>query len=212
MALDAQDPKMSKGLGIYVPARQAPKPGFNPDQQRVWLLARTVRPLTLAEIRNQIDSVDRNVELVRLKSMERVVSEATGQPRLRTMLLGGLAVLALVLSAIGVYGLIAQNTAQRTNEIGIRMALGAGSGDVLRMQDLAGNLDRCSGYRGWDRGGARGFYCVLSAFLYGVPATDLTTYGIVTTLSSRPQQCPPCLLPRLPRQPRADPLVALRYE
>jgi predicted permease len=196
-------------LEIYVPARQSPKAGFNPDQQRVWLSVKTARPLTLAEVRSQIDSVDPTVEVAGLRTMERVVSEATGQPRLRTMLLGGFAVLALLLSAIGVYGLIAQSTAQRTNEIGIRMALGAGSGDVLRMVVRQGISIAAVGIA-VGIAGALALGRILSAFLYGVPATDLATYGIVTAIVLAVAALAAYIPAR--RASRVDPLVALRYE
>jgi putative ABC transport system permease protein len=168
-----------------------------------------VRPLTLAEVRSQIDSVDRTVPVGGLKSMERVVSEATGQPRLRTMLLGGFAVLALLLSAIGVYGLIAQNTEQRTNEIGIRMALGAGSGDVLRMVIRQGISIAAVGIA-VGIGGALALGRLLSAFLYGVSATDLASYGIVTAIVLAVAALAAYVPAR--RASRVDPLVALRYE
>jgi len=196
-------------LSIYVPARQASKPGFNPDEQRVWLLAKTMRPLTLTEVRKQIDSADPTVPVGKLRNMEQVVSEATGQPRLRTMLLGGFALLALVLSAIGVYGLIAQNTAQRTNEIGIRMALGAGSGDVLRMVIRQGLSIAAVGIA-VGIAGALALGRILSAFLYGVSATDLASYGIVTAIVLAVAALAAYIPAR--RASRVDPLVALRYE
>jgi len=196
-------------LEIYVPARQAPKAGFNPVSQNVWLLTRTERPLTLTEVRGQVDAVDRTVPVGEMKTMERVVSDATGQPRLRTMLLGAFAVLALLLSAIGVYGLIAQNTAQRTSEIGIRMALGAGSGDVLRMVIRQGISIAAVGV-GVGVAGALALGRVLSAYLYGVSATDLAAYGIEGAIVLAVAALAAYIPAR--RASRVDPLVALRYE
>jgi len=125
------------------------------------------------------------------------------------MLLGAFAVLALLLSAIGVYGLIAQNTAQRTSEIGIRMALGAGSGDVLRMVIRQGISIAAVGV-GVGVAGALALGRVLSAYLYGVSATDLAAYGIEGAIVLAVAALAAYIPAR--RASRVDPLVALRYE
>jgi putative ABC transport system permease protein len=202
--IEAKEP-----LTIYVPARQAEQAGFNQVSQGIWLYVRTLRPLTLAEIRREVDAVDNTVPVGDLRTMDRVVADTTGQPRLRTMLLGGFAVLALVLSAIGVYGLIAQNTAQRINEIGIRMALGADSSDVLRMVIRQGITVAAVGVA-VGIAGALALGRVTSAFLYGVSATDLTAYGIVAAIVLSAAGLAAYVPAR--RASRVDPLVALRYE
>jgi putative ABC transport system permease protein len=141
--------------------------------------------------------------------MQGVVSDATGQPRQRTTLLAGFALLALVLSAIGIYGLIAQNTAQRTSEIGIRMALGAAPGDVLRMVIRQG-LSIASVGIALGIAGALALGRALSAYLYGVSSTDLATYAIVAALVLAVAGIAAFLPAR--RASRVDPLIALRYE
>ncbi|HLK62965.1 MAG TPA: ABC transporter permease [Bryobacteraceae bacterium] len=196
-------------LAIYVPARQAPQAGFNPVSQSVWLMVKSARPLTLEELRQVVDSADQGVPVKEIRSMDCLVSEATGQPRMRTILLGGFAVLALMLSAIGVYGLIAQNTAQRTSEIGIRMALGAEAGDVLRMVIRQGMSVAAIGI-GVGIGAALAFGRVLSSFLYGVSPTDFAAYGIVAAIVLSAAALAAYLPAR--RASRVDPLVALRYE
>ena len=196
-------------LEIYLPARQAPDAGFNPVSQGMWLLARTSRPLTLAEVRKSVSAVDSDVPVGEIRPMTRVVSEATGQPRLRTVMLGGFALLALVLSAIGVYGVIAQRTAQRTHEIGIRMALGAESGDVLRMVVRQGIMIAAVGIV-LGIAGALAIGRVLSGLLYGVSTSDVAMYALVTGVVLVVAGIAAYVPAR--RASRVDPLVALRYE
>ena len=112
--------------------------------------------------------VDSAVPAGELHTMQALVQDATAQPRQRIMLLGGFALLALLLSVIGVYGLIAQNTAQRTSEIGIRMALGAAAGDVLRMVIGQGLAIAAAGIV-VGVAGALALGRVLSAYLLGCP-------------------------------------------
>ncbi|HTX37690.1 MAG TPA: ABC transporter permease [Bryobacteraceae bacterium] len=189
-------------LAIYVPAQQD-------ATQNTWIFWKSAHPLTLREVRTQIDSIDKSVFVGDFRTMQRVVAEATGQPRQRTTLLAGFALLALILSAIGIYGLIAQNTAQRTSEIGIRMALGANPGDVLRMVIRQG-ISIASVGIALGIAGALSLGRVLSAYLYGVSPTDPATYAIVTALVLAVAALAAFLPAR--RASRVDPLVALRYE
>ena len=195
-------------LGIYLPARQASKGGFNRVGRSVWLFTKSARPLTLPEVRREVDAVDRTVPAGDMRTMERVVAEATGQPRQRTELLGCFAVLALLLSAVGIYGLIAQSTAQRTNEIGIRMALGAQAGDVLRMVIRQGISITAVGVA-VGIAGSLALGRVLSAWLYGV-SSDWAAYAIVAALVLLVAAVAAYIPAR--RASRVDPLTALRYE
>jgi putative ABC transport system permease protein len=196
-------------LDIYVPATQANTAGFNPSSQTVWVLARAARPLTLAEVRREVDSVDRGVPVGSIRTMEQVIAEATKQPRVRTTLLSGFALLALALSAIGIYGLIAQNTTQRTSEIGIRMALGAQRGDVQVMVLRQGVLVAAGGIA-VGVAGALLLARAMSAFLYGASGVDLTSYavaaGLVVAVATMAAWIP------AQRASRVDPVIALRYE
>jgi putative ABC transport system permease protein len=196
-------------LEIYVPASQAPTAGFSPDSQRVWVLAQTGRTLSRAEVRQQVDSLDRDVPVGEIRTMEQVVAEAIRQPRVRATLLAGFAFLALALSAIGIYGLIAQNTAQRTSEIGIRMALGAQSGDVLAMVIRQGVLVAAGGIVAGVAGGlllAR----AMSSFLYGASGADFTSYSLTAVLVVAVAALAAWVPAR--RASHVDPMVALRHE
>ncbi len=196
-------------LAIYLPAQQDATGAFNRVNQNIWLFWKSAHPLTLREVRTQVDSIDRGVSVGDFRTMQRVVAESTGQPRQRTMLLAGFALLALILSAIGIYGLIAQNTAQRTSEIGIRMALGANPGDVLRMVIRQGISIASLGIA-LGIAGALALGRFLSAYLYGVSPADPATYAIVTALVLAVAGLAAFLPAR--RASRVDPLIALRYE
>jgi predicted permease len=196
-------------LDIYVPTTQAPTAGFNPVSQTISVLARSDRTLTRAEVRQQIDAIDREVPVGQIRTMEQVIAEATRQPRVRTILLAGFAFLALALSAIGIYGLIAQNTAQRTSEIGIRMALGAQPGDVLAMVIQQGVLVAAGGIV-TGVAGALLLARVMSAFLYGASAADITSYSVTALLVVGVTALAAWLPAR--RASRVDPVIALRYE
>jgi predicted permease len=196
-------------LDIYVPMSQANTAGFNPSSQTVWVLARTARALSRAEVRRQVDSVDRGVPVGSIRTMDQVIAEATRQPRVRTTLLGGFALLALTLAAIGIYGLIAQNTTQRTSEIGIRMALGAQPGDVQAMVLRQGVLVAAGGIAA-GVAGALLLARAMSAFLYGASGVDLTSYAMTAAMVVAVAAVAAWIPAR--RASRVDPVIALRYE
>ncbi len=131
------------------------------------------------------------------------------RPRFLTLLLTLFSTLSLVLAALGIYGVISYLVAQRTNEIGIRMALGAQTGDVVRLVSATGLRLALAG----TLVGAVGAFALtrfLSGLLFGVSSADPLTFvamaaalGVVTLLA--------CYIPAR-RASKVDPLVALRYE
>jgi len=164
---------------IYTPFEQTPF---------LWsyvLLRTSVPPETLtASVRSTVHAVAPGLVAARIRPMERVVSSRVAQPRFQALLLSGFALLALLLSSIGIAGVISQEVAHRTSEIGIRVALGARSSDVLRM--IAGQ-----GFRLVLLGLAAGILAALGAtrvlarLLFEVGTTDpLTFLGIGTVLAA----------------------------
>jgi putative ABC transport system permease protein len=140
---------------------------------------------------------------------EAVVADSVAARRFAIWLLGVFAVGALVLAAVGIYGVVSYGVAQRTQEFGIRMALGAQPGDVLRQAMYRGAPMILLGVAA-GLAGALAATRLLGSFLYGVSATDLLTFGVapaaLTVVAAGA-----CYLPAR-RAAQVDPLVALKYE
>jgi putative ABC transport system permease protein len=167
-------------------------------------------PMSLVSaVRNEIRSIDRALPISSIGSMEDVLSTARSRPRFLTLLLTLFSSLSLLLAALGIYGVISYAVAQRTNEIGIRMALGAQGGDVVRLIGSAGLKLAIAG----TVLGAVGAFALtrfLSGLLFGVSSVDIGTFAamaavlVAVTLAA-------CYVPAR-RASRVDPLIALRYE
>ncbi|HSH37645.1 MAG TPA: ABC transporter permease [Chthoniobacterales bacterium] len=162
-----------------------------------------------AAVRHAVDQSDKDLFVPPLRAMETLVSNQLAQPAFNMMLLGVFAGLALTLAAIGIYGVIAYSVAQRTREIGIRMALGAQRTDMLGMilrQSLTlvvigliiGLVASFAGTR------------LLKSLLYGVGAADIATYALVVFVLGGAALLASYIPAR--RAMRVDPMVALRYE
>lgn len=167
-------------------------------------------PLSLAPaVRNEIKKLDPDLPITRVATMEQRLSDAVAQPRFRTTLIALFAVVALLLACVGIYGVISYSVTQRTHEIGIRMALGARTGDVLRMVIRQAIVLAVVGVT---IGLAASFAItrLMSNLLFGVTATDplifVATALVLTTTALLASYLP------ARRATRVDPLVALRYE
>lgn len=181
-----------------------------PSSDTVLVLRTAGDPVQLAgPLREAVRGIDRDLPLERIQPMEQVVSEALAQSRFKTLLLGLFAALALGLAAVGVYGVVSYSVAQRTHEMGIRLALGARPDQVRRMVLL-------QGMRVVLISSAVGIAAALFAtrFLreqvYGVSATDPVTFAVVP-LVLLAVALVANWVPAL-RATRVDPLEALRYE
>jgi putative ABC transport system permease protein len=121
------------GTELYFAFPQQPR-------QLSWVVVRAQGdPMSLVPaLRNEIRALDRALPISNIRSMEEVMSVARSRPRFLTLLLTMFSSLSLILAALGIYGVISYSVAQRTNEIGLRMALGAQSSDVLRMISATG--------------------------------------------------------------------------
>jgi predicted permease len=174
-------------------------------------LVKTVgRPQELVlAVEKEIRALDGQLALARVRSMEQVLADATARHNFNMQLLGIFASVAMVLAAVGIYGLMAYAVQQRTQEIGIRMALGAGRGDLLRLMLGQGALLAGIGVL-IGVAGAFGLTRLMTRLLYGVQPTDVATFVTVAVLLSAVALGSTYLPAR--RATKVDPLVALRYE
>jgi ABC-type antimicrobial peptide transport system permease subunit len=160
-------------------------------------------------VESAVREADRSVPVVRLREMNAVFDESIRRPRLLAQLLGAFAGLALLLAAIGTYGVLSYSVLERRREIGIRMALGAKQGRVLAQIMKQGLLLAGIGVAG-GLAGAFALSRVLSSLLFGVQPTDpATMVAVVGTIAVVATVA--CALPAW-RASRVDPIVVLRDE
>ena len=176
-----------------------------------YLVVRTKSdPMSLAgAIRNEIRGLDRALPISQLRAMDEVMASARSRPRFLTMLLTLFSSVSLLLAALGIYGVISYSVAQRTNEIGIRMALGAQSFDVVRLVGVTGLRLALAG----TLIGALGAFALtrtLSGLLFGVSSVDAATFAAMAAMLFAVTLLA-CYIPAR-RASKVDPLIALRYE
>jgi len=175
------------------------------------LVVRTaVDPLSLAtSVRNAIWAVDKDQTVANVDSMEHIVAGAVARQRFSMLLLAIFAAVALVLAAVGIYGVMSYSVAQQTREIGIRMALGAQRSDVLKMTVKQGL--RLVGL-GLIIGLAAAFTLtrVMASLLFGISATDPITFITISVVLLAVAMLA-SYIPSV-RAMRVDPMVALRYQ
>ncbi len=187
---------------VYIPFPQLPWPNMN-------LLVRTAVPpeTMISQIRAQISSVDPDQPVTSILTVEDLMNNSRTQPRFIMFLLGAFSITALALAVIGIYGVLAYSVAQRQHELGIRLALGAGSGDILRLVVKQGLILASSGV-------AVGLVAALlmtklmSTLLYKVGTHDVITFvfaplvflGIALITSYVPAR----------RATKVDPIEAMR--
>lgn len=177
----------------------------------VYVLVRTTSSPTnlVAMIRNAISSADPNLQVAAVQTMEQVVSQSVAQPRFNMLLISAFAVLALVLAAVGIYGVISYGVTQRIHELGIRMALGARPRDVLKLVVGQGMTLTLIGIV-IGLAAAFGLTHLMKNLLFGVSATDPLTFASIALLLVGAAFIA-CYVPAR-RATRVDPMVALRYE
>jgi predicted permease len=167
-------------------------------------------PLRMATaIQSEVWAIDKNLPLSQVRSMDQVVSEAIGPQRFNMFLLGLFASIAVILAVVGIYGVLSYSVAQRTHEIGIRMALGARQKDVLGLVVRQGMLLSFIGV-GIGLVGAFGLMRLMESLLFEVSATDPQTFAVIAALLSIVSLLA-CYIPAR-RAANVDPMVALRNE
>ncbi|HKS39966.1 MAG TPA: ABC transporter permease [Blastocatellia bacterium] len=167
-------------------------------------------PLTLASaIRQEVWALDKNLPVKDIRTMDQMMEGLVATRRLNMLLLAGLAAVALLLASVGIYSLISYSVAQRTHEIGIRMALGAQARDVLRLVIWQGMSLALAGV---GIGLIASFFLtrLVSSMLYSVSATDPATFALISSLLIGIALMA-CAVPAH-RATKIDPMVALRYE
>ncbi|HEV7904516.1 MAG TPA: ABC transporter permease, partial [Pyrinomonadaceae bacterium] len=196
---------------IYTPYKQVPEAFFAASTRGMWLAVKTkADPTSLtAAIRNEVQQIDKDQPISNVDTMENIVAGTVAPQKFATWLLGIFAATAMLLAAIGIYGVMAYSVTQRTHEIGIRMALGAGQKDVLRMVIGQGMKLALIGVA-LGLAGSFAATHLMSSLLYGVSATDPLTYGGVALLLAAVALFA-CLIPAR-RATKVDPMIALRYE
>ena len=189
---------------LYVPYEQLPYAAMT------LVVRSSANPEQLIDaIRGQVAKIDPTLPLSGIRSMESVVSGSVSQPRLITQITGVFAGLALLLAAIGIYGVMAYTVTARKQEMGIRVALGARPSDILR-------LVVCQGMRMTLMGVALGVVVslaltrLLASLLFGVQATDPLVFAAATLVLAGAAFVA-CYMPAR-RATRVDPIVVLRYE
>lgn len=207
--LDRKAPPM-----VYIPIEQAP--------DKMLLTVRNFLPLTFivrvkgtnplslsSAVKHELASIDSTLPVDQISSMEEVVSQSVEPQRFNMLLIGIFASLGLLLAAVGIYGVISYSIAQRTHEIGIRMALGAKSSDVMKMVIRQGVWLAVIGVA-IGLVASFGLTRLMQSLLFGVSPTDPFTFVLVSLVLVFVALAA-CLIPAR-KAAKTDPMVALRYE
>ena len=195
---------LDPGLQVYLPINQV-------TSTSVAVVVRTrVAPASFGgALEAALHSVDPNLPVYDIRTMEDVIGRGVGQQRLTMVLLLGFAALALVMAAVGVFGVTAYSVSQRTHELGVRMALGADRVTVLRLV-LRQELSACALGIVAGVAGAVALSTLLQSLLYGVPPRDPATLAIASALMVAVTLAAGYLPAR--RATRIDPVKAMRVE
>ncbi len=198
------------GTEIYFNFEQVPRlVGFAPRQMNMVL--QTSRPLSTLSpaIRSAVSAIDPGLPIVQLRTMEDVIGASLTRQRFLSLLLGIFATVALLLAAIGTYGVLSYMVSERHREIGIRMALGAGNSQVIGLVLKQGITIALIGIV-VGVGGALALSRITQSLLYGVDPADPMTFGTVVGVIAVVATAA-CLIP-MRRATRVDPLTAIRAD
>jgi putative ABC transport system permease protein len=203
---DVRDVALSRepGPAMYVPFAQAPLYGGE-----VVVRSSLSDSSVVAGIRQAVHSIDKDLPVTDVESFPDMLGASVAQERFRTLLLSSFSGMALILAAVGIFGVISYSASQRTREIGIRMALGAQQRSVLRL--ILGQGTKLA-LLGLGVGTLAALLLTrwMASLLYGVSATDPLTFG-ATAIVLFGVAVTACYIPAR-RAMRVDPMVALRHE
>src|SRR6185436_10298896 len=160
-------------------------------------------------LRAAVLAIDKNMAIYNIKTMEKVVSDSIAQPRFNMVLLAIFAGLALILASVGIYGVMSYSVTQRTQELGVRMALGAQRRDIFSLVLKQGIILALIGVA-IGLAGAIGLSKALASVLYGISATDPVTFILVAVIMVAVALVA-CFFPAR-KATKVDPLTAMRYE
>jgi putative ABC transport system permease protein len=213
VAADVRHLGLDQGIEptAYYPYTQIPKSVMRIVEASMTVVVGTSGNIAgLSEsIAQAVAAVDSTVPVYQVQTVEQMVADSGSLRRFDMWLIGAFAALALVLAAVGVYGVMAYTVSQRTREIGITIALGAQRSDVLRMVVLQGARIAIAGV-GVGIAGALALTRIMRSLLYEVSPTDVATFAVVALLVLA-LILAACLVPSL-RAARVDPITALRCE
>jgi len=196
----------TSGVQVYLPFYQ------DPTAYNMSLVVRTSQPNPLplsGTLRSVIQSLDNNQPVYDVYSLRQIVGDSMAQRRFSMLLMGLFASVALVLAAVGIYGVMSYSVAQRTHEIGIRIAVGAQTSDVLKLVIRHGMKLTFIGLA-IGLTAASGLTRLLETLLFGISASDWVTYAEIATLLTAVAFLA-CYVPAR-RASQVDPMIALRQE
>jgi putative ABC transport system permease protein len=199
-----QQPMNAPVPGLYRPLAQSPG-------RFMWVTVRTTGdPAKLAAaVRGTVRALDRDVPILKLRTMRQVVADSLSEPRLLTAFLAAFACFALLLTAIGIYGITGYAVSQRMHEMGVRVALGASSANLLQLVLSKGALLAGAGVA-LGIPAALAMSRVMGSLLYGISPRDLTVFVAVPVVLVAVALLASYIPAR--RAATVDPMVALRYE
>lgn len=198
---------------MYIPQSQVPQ-GLTQLANSViplsWCVRSEMDPNSLrTAIQKEFQAVDGQMPISKVRTMDQVIAEGVSRQNFNMLLLSIFAGIALILAAIGIYGLMSYSVEQQTQEIGIRMALGAGKPQVLRLIIRQGMMPACAGVMA-GLVFAFGLTRLLASLLYGVKASDPLTFSAVAVVLTGVALFSTYIPAR--RATNVDPLIALREE
>jgi putative ABC transport system permease protein len=189
---------------VYVPY------GRLPDSGKILVVRTDDDPVDMMPaLRSQVWAIDKDAPILKMNTMEQAISASLAQPRFNTFILSIFSALGFILAVVSLYGVVAYTVSQRTREIGIRMALGAGALDVMKLVIKQGIILTLAGI-------AIGLACVfalmrvLSNLIYGLSATDPTTLA-AASLAMAAVALAASIVPAR-RAMKVDPVAAIRHE